>query len=290
MPSTILSAGAAYVLWLVFTPLSTAAAQHSRACWLVTPAEAAQILGRADLSTGEIMRDDYPECNYTRAGFDVSLNHGRTVARLRQELDEGIRSNKIEPVAGLGDGAGFDKVGKQPSLIVIKGTHVLETRVFSSDWKGSPDQIKPTMVKLAQTALSKLAGTAQAAKACWLVTPAEAAQILAKPELKNGDTIHDEYDRCDYKAAGFDLDMVSYTRAAPRIEGFNNLVKKGNAEAIAGVGDEAILGHDAGNHPTVNILKGRREFMITWLYSTKGAAEAKPKLIQLAKTAMAKLP
>ena len=84
--------------------------------------------------------------------------------------------------------------------------------------------------------------------------------------------------------------MISYTRVAPRAEGFRTLVKQGNAEDVAGIGDGAILGHDAGKHPTINILKGRREFMITSLDSARAPAEAKPKLVQLAKTAMAKLP
>ena len=292
MPSPIGTARVAFLAWLAFTPVTTIAAQRSRACWLVTPAEAAEILGRPDLASGEAMRDDYATCTYSHAGFDVHLNHGRTVASLREALDEGIRSNKIEPTAGVGDKAGFDKTGREPSLVVIKGKYVLEARILSSDWKGPPEQIRPTLVKLAQTALSKLsaAGSAQTSRACWLITPAEAAQILGKPDLKSGDAIHDDYDDCDYKAAGFDLDMLSYTRAAPRMDGFKNLVKKGNAEAVDGIGDAAILGHDASNRPTINILKGRHEFMITSLDATRSAADVKPRLVQLAKTAMAKLP
>jgi hypothetical protein len=283
---------ALFGVWLIITPVSVAAGQQSRACWLVTPAEAAQILGKPDLANGEAMHDDYATCNYLRAGFDVHLNHGRTVANLRQALDADIKSGKVEAVAGLGDRAGFDRSAKQPSLVVIKGAHVLEIRLLSSDAKGSPDQIRPTMLKLAETALAKLSstGNAKASRACWLITPAEAAQILGRPELRSGDAIHDDYDDCDYKAAGFDLDMLSYTRAAPRLEGFNNLVKKGNAEAVAGIGDAAILGHDAGKRPTINILKGRREFMITWIDSGQATADVKSKLVQLAKTAMAKLP
>ena len=282
----------ALVAWLAFTPVTTIVAQRSRACWLVTPAEAAEILGKPDLATGETMRDDYATCDYARAGFDVHLNHGRTVANLRQALDDGIKSNKIEATTGVGDQAGFDKAGKDPSLVVIKGKYVLETRILSSDWKGPPEQIRSTLVKLARAALSKLsaAGGAQTSRACWLITPAEAGQILGKPELKNGEAIHDDYDDCDYKAAGFDLDMLSYTRAEPRLEGFKTLVQKGHAEAVPGIGDAAILGHDARNRPTVNVLKGRHEFMITSLDSTRTPADIKPKLAQLAKTAMAKLP
>ena len=292
MPSTIATVSAAFAGLLASAAFSAVAAQHSRACWLVTPAEAAQILDKPELANGETMHDDYATCDYLRAGFDAHLNHGRTVANLRQALDDGIKSGKLEPIAGVGDKGGFDKSAKQPSLVAITGTHVLEIRILSSDWKGSPDQIQPTLVKLARVALAKLSngGNANASKACWLITPAEAAQILGKPELKNGDAIHDDYDDCDYKPAGFDLDMLSYTRATPRLEGFKNLVKKGNAEALDGIGDAAILGHDASNRPTVNILKGRHEFMITWLDSAHTATDVKSRLVQLAKTAMAKLP
>ena len=292
MPSVIAPSTAAFLAWLALTPAATLAGQRSRACWLVTPAEAAEILGKPDLATGEAMRDDYATCTYSRAGFDVHLNHARTVASIRQALDEGIKSNKVEAATGVGDKAGFDKTGKDLSLVVIKGKYVLETRIRSSDWKGAPDQIRPILVKLAKTALSKLsaAGNAQASRACWLITPAEAAQILGKPELKNGDAIHDDYDDCDYKAAGFDLDMLSYTRAEPRSAGFKTLVEKGHAEAVAGIGDQAILGHDAFNRPTINVLKGRHEWMITSLDTTRSASDVKPTLIWLAKTAMAKLP
>ena len=156
MVPTISFARLGVLALLAFTPHSTVGAQRSRACWLVTPAEAAQILGRPELASGEDMHDDYARCSYSRGGFDVHLNHGRTVANIRQALDDDIKSGKIEAISGLGDHAGIEKAGKQPTLIVIKGTHVLETRILSSGWHGSPDQLKPTIVKLAQTALAKL--------------------------------------------------------------------------------------------------------------------------------------
>ncbi len=74
----------------------TTGPQQSRACWLVTPAEAAQLLGRPELANGEQMRDDYPACDYPRAGFDVHLNHGRSVASIRQALSSaGQRTSTV---------------------------------------------------------------------------------------------------------------------------------------------------------------------------------------------------
>jgi len=276
---------------LSLTPLASLTAQKAKACWIVTPAEAAQILGKPELANGEEMHDNYQTCSYFRAGFDVHIDHVRTAAKERELLRGAIKSNKVEAVTGVGDEAGFNKTDKNPSLVVISGSHVLDLDIIASSWKGAPEQIRPTLVKLAQAALPKLLATGtQTSRACWLITPAEVAQILGKPELKDGVAIHDDYDDCDYRPAGFDLDIIGYTRVAPRSEGFKNLVKRGNAEPVPGIGDEAIIGHDASNHPTINVLLGSRELMITLRDETQGARpEVKPKLAQLAKTAAARL-
>ena len=63
-------------------------------------------------------------------------------------------------------------------------------------------------IGLSLTPLASL--TAQKAKACWIVTPAEAAQILGRPELANGDEMHDNYQTCSYFRAGFDVHIVSF--------------------------------------------------------------------------------
>src|SRR5437868_4582943 len=136
-----------FAVLLVLSPGATVAAQMSRACWLVTPAEAAQILGKPELSSGEVMRDDYPTCDYLRAGFDAHVDHARPVARVRASLEEGIKNNKVEAIAGIGDNAGWNKSAGEPSLIAVKGTHVVEIRSLSWQWKGSPDQVKPTLSK-----------------------------------------------------------------------------------------------------------------------------------------------
>lgn len=285
-------ARAALGVALLLAPLASLTAQKARACWIVTPAEAAQILGKPELANGDVMRDNYQTCSYFRAGFDVHIDHVRTAEKERELLREAIKSNKVEAVTGIGDEAGFTKTDKNPSLVVIKGSHVLDLDIIASSWKGSPEQIRPTLVKLAQAALPKLlaTGTTQTSRACWLITPAEVAQILGKPELKNGVAIHDDYDDCDYKPAGFDLDIIGYTRVAPRSEGFKTLIKRGYAEALPDIGDEAILGRDAKHHPTANVLLGSRELMITLLDDAQVApADAKPKLVQLAKTAAARL-
>ena len=276
---------------LSLTPLASLTAQKAKACWIVTPAEAAQILGRPELANGDEMHDNYQTCSYFRAGFDVHIDHVRTAAKERELLRGAIKSNKVDAVTGVGDEAGFNKTDKNPSLVVISGSHVLDLDIIASSWKGSPEQIRPTLVKLAQAALPKLLATGtQTSRACWLITPAEVAQILGKPELKDGVAIRDDYDDCDYRPAGFDLDIIGYTRVAPRSEGFKNLVKRGNAEPVPGIGDEAIIGHDASNHPTINVLLGSRELMITLRDETQGARpEVKPKLAQLAKTAATRL-
>src|SRR4029078_12832217 len=132
MPSTIATVRATFAGILASAAFADVADKHSTACWLVTPAEAAQILGKPELANGETMHDDYATCDYLRAGFDAHLNHGRTVANRRQPLDHGIKSGKLEPIAGVGDKGGFDKSAKQPSLVAITGTHVLAIRLLPS--------------------------------------------------------------------------------------------------------------------------------------------------------------
>ena len=65
-------------------PFATVTAQASNACWIVTPAEAAQILGRPELANGDVMHDNYQTCDYLRAGFDVHIDHVRSAARMRE--------------------------------------------------------------------------------------------------------------------------------------------------------------------------------------------------------------
>ena len=285
----------ALALALVVAPRTDLAAQRSRACWLVTPQEAAQILGKPELASGELIRDDYLECDYLRAGFDVHVDDALTPAQRSAALRATIRQGKAEAVSGIGDEAAFSAANaenhKTSELVVLEGSHSLRVSIFR--WSGSPEQIKPTLMKLARTALPKLLAPAssQRSRACWVITPAEAAQIRGKPDLVSGKAIHDDLDSCDYKGAGFNVDMTYFTRAPRKGEAFGGLIKRGKAEAVSDIGDDAAFFRDPENNDQMlAVVLGKRIMKVTMLQSAQmPQAQVRPVLVKLATTAVARL-
>jgi hypothetical protein len=286
---------ASCVLVLVIMPRADLLPQSSRACWLVTPAEAAQILGKPELAKGEVIRDDHLSCDYLPAGFDVHVDDPLTPAQRSAALRESIKQGKAEPVSGIGDEAAFSAANAQnhntSELIVLKGSRRVSATIFR--WDGPPAQIRPTLVNLARTALTKLFApvTPQTSRACWVITPAEAAQILGNSELATGKAMHDDVDSCEYKNAGFDVDITYFTRAPKRGEAFGGLIKRGRAEAAPDIGDDAAFTRDPGsNDQVLAVVMGERIMKITLLQSSHTPeAEARPKLVKLATTAVARL-
>lgn len=295
MFSILKDARPALVLVLAATPLANLAAQSSRACWLVTPQEAAQILGKPELATGELIADDHLECNFLHAGFDVHVDDQLTPALRSARLRESIKQGKAEAVAGIGDEAAFSAANAQnhntSKLVVIKGSRSLSVTIFR--WSGPSAQIKPTLMNLAKTALPKLLAPAspQRSRACWVITPAEVAQILGKPELTNGKMMHDDLDSCDYKNAGIDVDITYFTRAPARGEAFAGWIKRGKAEAVSDIGDDAAFTRDLENNDQVlSVVMGKRILKITMLQSAQTSqALARPMLVRLATTAVTRL-
>lgn len=285
----------ALALALVGAPRANLVAQVSRACWLVTPQEVAQILGRPELASGELIRDDYLNCDYLRAGFDVHVDGALTPAQRSAALREMIKKGEAEAVSGIGDEAAISAANGQnhntSELVVLEGSHSLHVSIFR--WSGSPQQIRPTLMNLAKTALPKLLVPArsQSSKACWIITPAEAAQILGKPDLASGKTIHDDLDSCDYKDAGFTIDMTYFSRAPGRGEAFGGLIKGGKAEAGSDIGDDAAFFRDPeSNDQVLAVVLGKRIMKVTMLQSAQAPqAQARSTLVKLATTASARL-
>jgi hypothetical protein len=269
--------------------------QSSRACWLVTPAEAAQILGKPELANGELIRDDHLDCDYLPAGFDVHVDDQLTPAQRSAGLRESIKQGKAEAVSGIGDEAAFSAANAQnhntSELIVLKGSRRVSATIFR--WDGPSAQIKPTLVNLAKTALTKLLTpvTPQTRRACWVITPAEAAQILGKAELATGKAMHDDVDSCEYKNAGFDVDITYFTRAPARGEAFGGLIKRGKAEAAPDIGDDAAFMRDPENNDQVlAVVMGKRIMKVTLLQTSQTPqAEVRPTLVKLAATAVPRL-
>lgn len=280
--------------WLISTPLAVLRAQTSKACWLVTPREAAQILGKPELANGESLRDDRLECDYLHAGFDVHVDDQLTPDRRTAAIRQSIKQGKTDAVSGIGDEAAFSAANAQnhntSELDVVKGSHSVIVTIFR--WSGPTDQIKPTLVKLANTALAKLAApaTPQRSRACWVITPAEAAQILGKAELANGNAMHDDFDSCQYKNAGLDVDVTYFTRAPAPGEAFGGVIKRGKAEAAPNIGSDAAFMRDLENNDqSIAVVMGKRILKITMLQSAQTPQEqVRPKLVKLATIAVAR--
>lgn len=295
MSSILKNARTALVLLLAGTPRANLVAQNSRACWLVTPQEAAQVLGKPELANGELIRDGYLTCDYLHAGFDVHVDDSRTPAQQSAALRASIKQGKAEPVSGIGDEAAFSPANAEnhntSELVVLKGSHSLIVSIFR--WSGPADQIKPTLFNLAKTALPRLLAptTPQRSRACWVITPAEAARILGKADVADGKAMHDDLDSCNYKNAGIDVDITYFTRPPARGEAFAGWIKRGKAEAVSDIGDDAAFSRDLENNDQVlSVVMGKRILKITMLQSAQTPqAQVRPMLVKLATTAVARL-
>lgn len=279
---------------LLLTTNANLGAQRSRACWLVTPSEVAEILGKPELASGTSIDDDRLECNYLAAGIDVHLDDLLTPAQRSAALKESIKQGKAEAIAGIGDEAAFSPASKNrgtSALVVLVGSRRLTTSIFR--WNGPTEQIEPTLVKLAKAALTRLVApvTPERSRACWVITPSEAAQILEKPSLADGSAMRDAFDKCDYKSAGLDIDITYFKRAPAPGEAFGAWIKQGRAQAASGLGDDAVFFKDLqSGDPSVAVVMGKRILKLTMLQSAQASQEqVRAKLMKLATAAVARL-
>ena len=147
------STRAAVVAVLVSTPLAGLAGQTSKACSLVTPAEAAHILGRPHVAPLKLLSDD-EQCFYGENGYLIVEIEEMDAAQRKAGLKPYVRDNKAEPVSGVGDEAVFWQIGD--SLIIARKGAQLVTVTLTRNWGGPPAQLRPTLVKVAKTALARL--------------------------------------------------------------------------------------------------------------------------------------
>jgi hypothetical protein len=142
------------VVALASVPLATIAGQTGKVCSLMTIAEAAQILGRPKVAATKPVSFDDKQCFYGDGGFLVLELEDMDAAQQRAGLKSLVRQNKAEPVSGVGDEAVFWEIGDS-LLMVRKGTQLV-TVTLSRNWGGPPAQLRPTLMKVAKTALAKL--------------------------------------------------------------------------------------------------------------------------------------
>jgi hypothetical protein len=154
MLETLDSTRITFVLALMSLPLAAVAGQTSNACALMTPAEAAQILGKPKIATTKPVSFDDKQCFYGESGFLVLELEDIDAAQQKAGLRLLVRDNKAEPVSGVGDEAVFWKIGDS-LLMVRKGTRLVTVTVART-WGGPPAQLRPTLLKVARTALAKL--------------------------------------------------------------------------------------------------------------------------------------
>ena len=66
-----------------------------------------------------------------------------------------IRKKEAEAISGIGDEAAYTEHQGDPEILARKGTHWVTVTLYRN-WGGPPEQVKPTLLKLAKTAVAKL--------------------------------------------------------------------------------------------------------------------------------------
>lgn len=154
MLETIKGTRIAVVVALMSIPLAAISGQTGKVCSLMTTAEAAQILGRPKVAATKPVSFDDKQCFYGESGFLVLELEDMDAAQQKAGLKSLVKQNKAEPVSGIGDEAVFWQIGD--SLLMVRKGIRLVTVTLSRNWGGPPAQLRPTLLKVAKTALAKL--------------------------------------------------------------------------------------------------------------------------------------
>ena len=131
--------------------------------------------------------------------------------------------------------------------------------------------------------------SAQDVDPCNLITKAEAAQILGKPEILKAKSMPPQDGTCGYLGAPFDV----HTEILPSPSGWSAAVKKQiqakKAEAVEKIGDDAAFTTDGNGDYVMTARKGNRLVTVTMFADKTTRADAKPKLVKLLTTAVSKV-
>jgi len=151
---------------------------------------------------------------------------------------------------------------------------------------------RTTLLGIAVLGLSAARATvgAQGLEACKLITASEAAQALGKPAIAKAQVIAPEKDTCGYMGAPFDVHTEALANPTRWSAALKEEIKKGKAEAIPGVGDDAAYMKDGNDDNIATARKGKHLVTIS-IYQNQGtAAQVKPLAIKLLKLALSKVP
>jgi len=131
---------------------------------------------------------------------------------------------------------------------------------------------------------------AQGLEACKLITAAEAAEALGKPAIAKAQAIAPEKDTCGYMGAPFDVHTEALPNPTRWSAALKDEIKKGKAEAIPGVGDDAAYTKDGNGDNIATARKGKHLVTISIYQNQGSAAQVKPLAIKLLKLALSKVP
>jgi hypothetical protein len=124
---------------------------------------------------------------------------------------------------------------------------------------------------------------------CTLITKAEAAQILKKPEIAKAQSIASGDDTCGYLGAGFDVHTEVLKSPSGWSATMKKMIQEKKAERVDKIGDEAAFVIDGNRDYSMIARKGERMVNVTIFRDNATLAEAKPKLVQLLTLAVSKL-
>ena len=131
--------------------------------------------------------------------------------------------------------------------------------------------------------------SAQSVDPCNLITKAEAAQILAKPEILKAQSMPPQDGTCGYLGAPFDV----HTEILKSPSGWSAMVKKEiqekRAETADKIGDETVFTIDGNGDYVLTSRKADRIVSVTIFKDKMSLAEAKPKLAKMLTVAVSKL-
>jgi hypothetical protein len=148
------------------------------------------------------------------------------------------------------------------------------------------------LLSIAASVLSSAGRTlsAQGLEACKLISATEAADALGKPAIAKAQVIAPEKDTCGYMGAPFDVHTEALANPTRWSAALKEEIKKGKAEAIPGVGDDAAYMKDGNGDNIATARKGKHLVTIS-VYQNQGtAAQVKPLAIKLLKLALTKVP
>jgi hypothetical protein len=131
--------------------------------------------------------------------------------------------------------------------------------------------------------------SAQDVDPCNLISKAEAAEILAKPEILKAKSMPAQDGTCGYLGAPFDVHTEILKSPSGWSASAKKLIQDKKAEPVEKIGDEAVFTTDGNGDFVMTSRKANRIVTVTMFSDKTTRAEAKPKLVKLLTLAVSKI-